>query len=151
METIETLADKAAVADALLRFANGMDTDEADLIRSAFTEDAAADFTAAATRLGIGFPLLEGQDAIVAGLTQFVGNLDTSHSVTNVRIELDGDTASMYALVEAQHLPLGVRDRHLLMKNRYVMVARREAADWRLTHMAIDNIWADGDISVVGG
>jgi hypothetical protein len=152
MNLIDKIADQAAVTDALLRFANGMDTDNAELIRSAFTADAVADFGPAADKVGIQFPLLEGQDAITQGLGGFAAGLDTSHSVTNVRVEFsDTDTASAYALVEAQHLPLGVRDRHMLMKNRYIIDARRDGDGWRISRMTIDNIWADGDITVITG
>jgi hypothetical protein len=152
MKTHDRLADKAEVADALLRFANGMDTDNAELIRSAFTTDAVTDFGPAADKLGMQFPLLEGQDMITQGLGGFAAGLDTSHSVTNVRVEFTGDdTASAYALVEAQHLPVGVRDRHMLMKNRYSIDARRDGGVWRISRMTIDNIWADGDITVVTG
>jgi hypothetical protein len=152
MNTIDKLAAYAEVTDALLRFANGMDTDDAELIRSAFTVDAVADFGPAAQRLEIQFPLLEGRDVITQGLSGFAAGLDTTHSVSNVRVEFaDSETATAYALVEAQHLPVGVRDRHLLMKNQYRITARREAGEWRMAQMIVDNVWADGDVTVISG
>jgi hypothetical protein len=151
MDTLQLLADQVAITDALLRFANGMDTDDLELISSAFAADGVADFGPAADKLGITFPLLEGNDTITQGLGGFASALDTSHTVSNVRIEHAGDTATMYALVEAQHFPKGVKDRNILMKNRYNVIARRAGQQWVITRMTIDNIWSQGDITVVSG
>jgi ketosteroid isomerase-like protein len=151
MDTLQLLADHAAITDALLRFANGMDTDDLQLISSAFAPDGVADFGPAAEKLGITFPLLEGNDTITQGLGGFASALDTSHTVSNVRIETIGDTATMYALVEAQHFPKGVKGRNILMKNRYDITAQRAGQQWVIARMTIDNIWSEGDISVVSG
>jgi len=65
-----------AVADALYRFAAGIDFNDADLLTSAFAENAVADFTPSATKLGIEFPVLEGRESIVR-VTNSVAQLDT--------------------------------------------------------------------------
>lgn len=46
--------------------------------------------------------LLQGRANIVAALTGSLGEIDTSHSVSNPRVRLDGDTAHLDALVEAR-------------------------------------------------
>ena len=143
--------DAAAVVDALYRFAKGMDDDDPAMLSSAFTTDAEADSTPAAKRLGISFPLLQGREQILAALGPFAAPLVTSHSVANPRVEIRGRTARLHALVEAQHLPISDRSRHLLMKNRYVVELVRAGDRWLIRSMVIDNIWHNGDVSVLTG
>ncbi len=144
------------VVDALLRFTNGMDTDDGALIGSAFTPDALVDFTPAAAKVGMQFPVLKGQETIVGALVPFAKGYTTSHSVSNARATID--SATLYALVEAQHFLEGSRDRNFLMKNVYWVELRRDAeatathgATWRISNMRIDNLWARGDIKVMTG
>jgi hypothetical protein len=149
--TPNTARDELNIIDALYRFAQGLDTDDAVMLGSAFTADAVADFSPAANKLGIQFPALTGHDNIVAGLIGFVSPLDTSHSVTNPRVAIDGNSASLVALVEAQHLPAKDHTRHLLMKNRYDVELVRDGDQWLMKRMTINNIWANGDIKVITG
>jgi SnoaL-like domain len=156
LTSTSTAADHHAVTDALLRFANGMDTDDEALIASAFAENGIADFTPAAARVGMQFPVLEGRGAIVAALVPFAAGLTTSHSVTNARVNVQGNSATLYALVEAQHLPAGDKSRYFLMKNQYRVELVRDNNDdkntqWVIRRMTIDNLWSDGDLAVMTG
>jgi ketosteroid isomerase-like protein len=149
--TPNTARDELNIIDALYRFAQGLDTDDAAMLSSAFAEDAIADFSPAAAKLGIPFPRLSGRDNIVTALSGFVAPLDTSHSVANPRVVIDGDSASLSALVEAQHLPANDHTRHLLMKNRYQVELVRSNTQWLIKSVVIHNIWSDGDIKVITG
>ncbi|MGL5819380.1 MAG: nuclear transport factor 2 family protein [Phycicoccus sp.] len=152
----EQIRDERDALDALIRFAEGLDRGDADILASAFTEDAVADFTPAAERVGISFPVLTGRDTIVTGLIGSIGALDTSHSVTNTRVTLDEDRAVLTAYVEAQHFPRGegsqpASARQLLMKNTYRVDVVRRDADWRIGRMTVDNLWAVGDVAIIAG
>lgn len=143
--------DRLEIADALYRFAAGIDFNDADLLISAFAENAVADFTPSAVKLGIEFPVLEGRESIVRGITNSVAQLDTTHVVTNPRIKISGDTAKLYAIVEAQHLPPNDHSRHCLMKNQYDVNLVRNGDRWVIENMLIDNVWFTGDPAVVQG
>jgi ketosteroid isomerase-like protein len=149
--TANNANDELSAIDALYRFAQGLDTDDAAVLSSAFAEDAIADFSPAAAKLGIPFPLLSGQDNIVGALIGFVAPLTTSHSVANPRVAISGDSASMSALVEAQHFPAKDHTRHLLMKNRYQVELVRSGSQWLIQRVVIENIWWQGDVSVITG
>src|SRR3954463_80395 len=110
-------ADKLAVVDALYRFAAGIDLRDKSLLSSALAENAISDFRPAAAKAGFEYPVIEGRDVIVAALTASLATLDTTHSVTNPRVTVDGDNARLDALVEAQHVPRNDYTRHYLMKN----------------------------------
>ncbi|GFE63271.1 nuclear transport factor 2 family protein [Litoreibacter roseus] len=145
------VADHHAVTDALIRFTNGMDTDDGALIASAFSENGIADFTPAAAKVGMQFPVLEGRDGIVGALVPFASAFTTSHSVTNARVDVQGDSATLYALVEAQHLPVVDNTRHFMMMNQYQIDLVREGDQWVMSRMTIDNLWANGDLAVMTG
>ena len=59
--------DRFEIADALHRYAFGLDHGDADSLASALTEDCRFDFRPAGRKLEIDFPLLIGRDAILNG------------------------------------------------------------------------------------
>ena len=148
---LQTAAERFAVIDTLHRFAAGIDLKDSALLATAFTVDAVSDFRPAAAKAGFEYPVLEGRDTIVAALSGALSQLDTTHSVTNARVTLEGDTARLDALVEAQHVPQSDPSRHYLMKNRYDVELLREEGAWLIQRVTVDNVWRSGDIAVLAG
>lgn len=146
-------ADRAAIVDALYRFGAGQDLKNRTLFESAFTNDATLDFTEPARRFGVDIPVFEGLAAISETVLGTTADLDTTHTVTNPRITAyDGARATLFALVEAQHLPKDDHSRHLLLKNVYAVDAVREpAGQWAISRMVISNVWSTGDARVLFG
>src|SRR5204862_3981385 len=72
--------DRYEIADALHRFAFGLDHGDADSLASTLMEDCVLDFRPAARKLGLDFPKLTGRQAIVDALIPLLGPLDTSHT-----------------------------------------------------------------------
>ena len=143
-------ADRAAIADALYRFGAGQDLRDRPLFESAFASDASLDFTAVAAKLGATIPVFEGRQAIADTIMAATEPLDTTHTITNVRvIAYDGDTATVSALIEAQHLPRGDHSRHLLLKNRLSVELSRQDECWVIQHMRFDNAWREGEATVL--
>ncbi|MCF4998161.1 nuclear transport factor 2 family protein [Pseudomonas syringae] len=144
-------ADKLAVTEALYRFAAGIDLRDAELLTSAFTATAVSDIRPAAAKAGFEYPLLEGRDTIVAALLGSLKLIDTTHSVSNPRVRVEGDRAHLEALVEAQHVPQSDHSRHYLMKNRYDVELSRDGDLWRIQRVTVDNVWRSGDSQVLAG
>ncbi|SFH63084.1 nuclear transport factor 2 family protein [Albimonas pacifica] len=144
-------SDILAVAGTLYRFAAGIDRRDAALLASAFAEDAVSDFRPAGRKAGFDYPVLEGRETIVAALLGSLAALDTSHTVGNPRVAVDGDLARLDALVEAQHVSRADPTRQYLMKNRYDVELLREGDDWVIRRVTIDSIWRSGDPSVLAG
>lgn len=151
MINLQETADKFAVVETLHRFAAGIDLRDNDLLASAFAIDAISDFRPAGKKAGFEYPVLEGRNAIVTALTGSLAKIDTTHSVSNTRVVIDGDKATMDALVEAQHLPANDHSRHYLMKNRYDVELNRQGDAWVIQRVTIDNVWRDGDPTVLTG
>jgi len=142
--------DRDAIVDALYRFAAGQDLHDRSLFESAFSQQATVDFTGPARRFGATIPIFEGRQVITDNIFAAIDGLDTTHSVTNPRVVFyDGRRAGLFALVEAQHLPRGDHDRHLLLKNIYTLELSRASDGWVIDHMKIENVWSTGDPSVL--
>ena len=142
-------ADTLAVIDALYRFAAGIDLRDKRLLSSSLAENAVSDFRPAAAKAGLENPVIEGRDFIVAALTASLATLDTTHSVTNPRVTIDGGWARLDALVEAQHVLRDDHTRHYLMKNRYDVELARAGDVWVITRNTVDNVWRSGDPAVL--
>lgn len=146
---LDKTTDKLAVVDTLYRFAAGIDLRDRELLASTFAENAISDFRPAAARAGFDFPVLEGRETIVEALSTSLRSLDTTHSVSNPRVCMNGDVAHLEAMVEAQHVPSHDHTRHYLMKNRYDVYLVRADGSWVIQRVTIDNVWRDGDPSVL--
>lgn len=142
-------ADRLAVVEALYRFTAGIDLRDMGLLASSLAENAVSDFRPAAAKAGFEYPVIEGRDVIVSALTTSLSTLDTTHSVSNPRVAIDGDTARMDVLVEAQHVPRSDPSRHYLMKNRYDVELARTGDVWVITRNTVDNVWRTGDLTVL--
>src|SRR5881392_2659617 len=146
-------ADRYEIADALHRFAFGLDHGDADSLSSALTEDCVLDFRPAGKKLGLDFPKLTGRQAIVDALIPLLGPLDPSHTASNLQIEVSEDTATLYCYVLAQHFmpregPHPGSENALLM-NRYDCELARDGEKWRFRKMTIDNAWAQGNPEIL--
>lgn len=143
--------DKLAVVEALYRYAAGLDLRDMDLLASAFAEDAVADFGPATRKAGHEYPPVTGRDTIAAALSGSLSHLDTTHSVSNPRVTIDGDAAHLEGIVACQHLPREDHSRHVLMTNRYDVDLVRRGDIWVIQHVTVDNSWTEGDPTVLAG
>ena len=147
---LPTADEQLRIVDALYRFGAGQDLRDRVLFESAFAADAALDFTGPAQRLGVTIPVFTGRKTIADTIFAAIGDLDTTHTVTNPRVTaFDGDHATLFTLVEAQHLPRDDHGRHLLLKNIYVAELVKRAGLWLIERLQIDNVWLSGDPSVL--
>lgn len=99
-------------------------------------------------------PALSPREVVVKTLTAVLEPLDTSHVISNLRITVDGDNATAHCYVQAQHFrsgdgPRPDRTRHALLANRMDVTLARDGSQWRIDHLTIDNMWFDGDPTVL--
>lgn len=143
------LEDLRAAEDVLFRFAEGQDRKDKDLFASAFSTDAALDFVQPAAIFGVELAPFVGRSNLVETIFHNISGLNTSHTVTNQRIQVRGDKASGTALVEAQHVLAADPSRYLLLKNFYDTELIRSADGWEMSNVVIRNIWYVGDKKVL--
>src|SRR4051812_31810975 len=141
------------IADALHRYAFGLDHGDADALGPALAEDCPFDFSRAGKNLRLDFPKLAGRQAILDHALPLIGPLDTSHSATNLQIEVSGDSATLSALVMSQHFMPREGSRrgseNALLMNRYECELVRDGAKWRFKRITIDNAWCQGDPEIL--
>ena len=146
-------SDRYEIADTLHRYAFGLDQGDADSLASALTEDCVFDFTPAGKKLALDFPKLTGRQAILDALLPLLGPLDTSHTTSNLQIEISGDSATLYAYVMSQHfMPREGSQRgseNALLMNRYDCELVRDREKWRFKRVTIDNAWVQGDPEIL--
>jgi hypothetical protein len=152
-DLVQQMSDRYEIADAMHRYAFGLDHGDADSLASAFTEDCVLDFRPAGRKLGIDFPKLTGRQSILDTLLPFLGPLDTTHTANNLQIEINGDTATLYAYVMSQHFMPREGSRpgseNALLMNRYECELVRDGQKWRFKSVTIDNAWLQGDAEIL--
>jgi hypothetical protein len=145
--------DRYEIGDALHRYAFGLDHGDADSLASALTEDCIFDFRPAGKKLRLDFPLVSGRRAILDSVLALIGPLDTSHTATNLQIEISDDSATLSASVMSQHfMPReGCRrgSENALLMNRYDADLVRDGEKWRFKRITIDNAWFQGDPEIL--
>lgn len=146
---LNSLTTREAITDAIHRTLISVDENNATMFDSAWAgQDVTFEFDGRAT---------EGIDAIRSFLLGRVGPLDTTHSITNVRVDVkDGaDTATLTANFIAQHGPPGrgmeVDGPKLLAGGRYWVDVVKDEKDglWKVKKWAMKVVWKQGDESVV--
>jgi len=128
------LTDREELVELLARYASIADTRDFDeLPETVFADRVTCDFES----VGAGPPIEVERDVFMQQLRTFFADWQaTHHAITNHRIRVDGDVASIRAHLHAQHwLPPDVAPQH---RNRWLVVgfyddeAVRTPDGWRL-------------------
>lgn len=143
------LSDREAVADALYRFSTGLDRNDKALFESAFSSDAV---------FVLDDNAMDGLDAINANCFGPISQLDTTHFLTNLRINItDGDTkAELTCSALAQHYRGGEGKKpdatSLLVGSSYrtQLVKTKEDGLWKIKRSEVKIAWSQGDWGVFG-
>ena len=142
---------REAIEDAIHRSVFGLDATDQKAFESAWHKDAVFIYN--------GMTPVEGLDAILANTFGFIGaGLDTTHSVSNVRVEVkDGaNTAKMTAHAIAMHYRRGEgqnpKASFLMTGNMYFLDVAKDESDglWKIKKLDLRVNWFNGDLSVVG-
>ncbi|KAJ0419679.1 hypothetical protein BJY00DRAFT_285737 [Aspergillus carlsbadensis] len=143
------LTRREAITDAITRFLVALDTSDKPLFESAFT---------ASATLNINGTVLEGLPALVSGCYDLISKLDTTHFLTNVRINVEesGKRAGVTASALSQHYRAGeglVGGMEALLVGclYWVEVVRDEGEEefWRILHFTLKSTWADGEWGIL--
>jgi uncharacterized protein (TIGR02246 family) len=119
-------ADKHDITEVVVRYATGIDTRDWDLFRTCFTDDVFAEYEGIAT--------WRGADEITESMTtSHAGMGHTMHQLSNIVVNVDGDTATARSYVDAILMaadggsglnPRGFYDDELV----------RTSGGWRIAH-----------------
>lgn len=147
--TLSGLSDREAITDTLFRAIAGFDDDDAAMFDSAWaSQDVTFDFNGQITH---------GLDQIKSAFLGLVGPMDTSHDISNIRINIiDASKAELTCYAHAMHYPPGrgndPTSPHFLSSSRYYLdLIKEEGSDalWKVTNFAMKIIWTQGDPSTM--
>jgi hypothetical protein len=133
-DDVQALLDKQSIYEVLVTYCRGVDRCDEDLIRSAFHDDSYDDH---------GYWKGPGHE-----LAPFLAdrlrkaNSATTHSLTNVLIELAGDVARSEAHVHATLIRAGSDPAEIdVVGARYLDRFSRRAGTWRIEHRTVVLDW----------
>ena len=143
------LTTREAIADAVYRAIAAWDENDASLLESAMVPDCVFEVMG---------QQIVGLDEIKQKNFNHVAAMDTTHFITNMRIDVKDDaatTASLTANALAQHYPTGTgateQDRRLLIGSKYCVQLVKDENDglWKAKHFELKVVWREGDRSVL--
>ena len=123
-------SDRYEIADTLHRYCFGLDQGDPDSLASALTEDCIFDFTPAGRKLGLNFPRLTSRQAIIDAVLPLIGPLDTSHTCSNLQIE-----------ISVLSLPQPIRPEHIVAGRHGLIVTQGSRRGLLLPQVAEENGW----------
>ncbi|MBL7495577.1 nuclear transport factor 2 family protein [Frankia sp. CNm7] len=136
----EAAADRLEIHEVLTRYTHAVDARDWPRLSEVFTEGSVVDFT---RNGGVRAAYPEIVDYLRESLSIFVA---CQHYLSNVDIQLDGDTASGRAYVLTQMITLDGRGGETLLADGGYYDCRfaRTATGWRLTEYVAGLVWLDG-------
>jgi hypothetical protein len=127
-DTLEVLADKQAITEVLYRYCRGLDRMDRAVARSVWHAAGIADYS----------PLFSGTaDEFIDWVWQAHDALDRhSHQVTNILIDVDGDTATSesYVTVALRTKPTDGTAMEIESRGRYLDRWSRRDGMWAIDH-----------------
>jgi hypothetical protein len=138
------LTDREAIADALYRAALAFDLNDEALLRSAVTDDVSVEGPRSSTN---------GVDELKAVIFDRVSKVDTTHILTNMRINIkDRNTAKVTCSALAQHVRPGKGFEpsagKLTSGGMYLCDVVKVGGLWKIKTWKTNITWIDGDRSL---
>lgn len=144
--SLPSLNEREAIEDALYRCVLGFDTGDSGLLDSAFAPDATFEIMG---------NVMNGLSAIHAGSFDRISKLDTTHHLSNIRVNLENlsnGIASVTASAMAQHYRLGEGNKpdtsRLLSGALYFVDVVKDKEMWKIKSCKAKIIWTEGDWDV---
>lgn len=131
---LQDLLDREAIRDCLYRYCRGIDRGDEAALRSAYWEDA-TDHHGAWNGSAAGF--------ISQALPKLRQGGRRVHQITNVLIELAGDSAVVESSFFALQTTAAQAERETFLCGRYVDRFERRIGDWRVAARTVVYDWID--------
>jgi SnoaL-like domain len=146
---LTSLNPREAITDAVYRATLGFDHNDATIFNTAFVPDHES------VTFDLNGTLFYGLHDIRTKLLDFVGPMDTTHMISNVRVDIkDGaETAQLNCYALAQHCPKGegmnAEGRKYLAASEYWVDFAKGEEGWGIKKWVMKIIWTQGDASVL--
>jgi ketosteroid isomerase-like protein len=143
--TVQRLQDEKEIVDVINAYTTALDTRDWELLASCFTPDGDADFGNIA---GVG--ALDTPQAVVDLCRGALQNLQaTQHLQGNYTVEVDGDTATAFCNLQANHFMEGAPGGGVFtVWGTYTDRFVRTGDGWKIKHRDLKSIYAGGNLNL---
>lgn len=134
MSDLSRISDELEISALLHRYARAVDSNDWELYRALFTDDAVIDYTSAGAIAG-------PRDEVIDWLSKGFATIPwTMHYITNIEADIDGDTARVRAMFyNPMHLP-GMAETSSCGGYYHHELIRTEDG-WRSRKLREENVW----------
>ncbi len=140
---IQEISDRLEIQSLLAKYARAVDTQDWDLWRSLFTDDAVVDYSSAGAVAG-------PRDEVADWLEQALGALPMmQHFISNIEADISGDTAQVRAMFY-NPMQLPGMDQLSFCGGYYHHTLIRTPAGWRSCALLEENAWFANPLHVEG-
>ena len=142
-----TGGDAAAVCASLYAFAQGIDTRDWKLLESQFTDPFSLDYSShRAGSVGTMSP----SAWVARARRRFQTMTATQHSMTNPRVDIDGDSARCRMYIEAWHVAeIAGGTEWCTIGGEYHNRLQRIDGRWLISHLELERRWTIGNPDVL--
>ena len=132
MADLQTVADRIALMDVMLKYAKGVDQRDMALYASVFADDVEV--------LGFGAETYDGRDAWVAYVTEALKAYGpTQHMLGPQLAEVSGDTAHCRTDVQALHYLINEPTKTLTLWATYITDMKRVNGEWKIARHHLES------------
>jgi hypothetical protein len=141
---LAAIEDRQALTDLLSAYCRTLDDHDHAGLRALVTDDLHAEH-------GGMIPPIDGGDAFIAVLQHPPPTIrQWQHYVSNVEVDIDGDTAKVWAFLHAWHeVDLGDGDQIVPAGGRYEIDAVRTPTGWRIRRLDVHHTWEPPEIGKI--
>ena len=140
---IQEISDRLEIQSLLAKYARAVDTQDWDLWRSLFTDDAVVDYSSAGA-------VADPRDEVADWLEQALGALPMmQHFISNIEADISGDTAQVRAMFY-NPMQLPGMDQLSFCGGYYHHTLIRTPAGWRSCALREENAWFANPLHVEG-
>lgn len=140
---LELLLDREEIGQVIMNYGLAFDMQDWTLHRSVFTDEIQMDFSAS---IGDGLVTMKADDWVAAVKPFFANLAGTQHIAMPLIIQIDGDTAYVRSLLNANHhLPNDKGSAVQTMVGHYDNWLVRTEDGWKITKMVQHITWNEGN------
>ena len=128
---VQAISDTLEIHDVLYDYAWACDNGDWALLRSVFTDDARLDYSSAGGPAG-------GRDEVCTWLEESLSQIQITHVVSNVQVDLHVDEAAVRAMF---YCIVMIEGQQITTSGYYRDQFRRTSEGWKILSLTEDNRW----------
>jgi SnoaL-like domain len=141
-EKLQALWERAAIVDLMHRYATAVDSKDWATLRSLFVDEIGAEMVGLSADLGV--PKNTSPERLIEAFSSGLGQYTaTQHSMSNHRIELNGDRATCITYIIARHVRKDAKGGQSIydVGGYYTNEMVRTADGWKIGKWKLTGTW----------